>query len=129
MKLSWRVVLLWALPILVVGFFFWQGAFSTNVMDTGQNAANTRMTYGRFLDYLDAGRVIAVDLYDGGRTAIVEAVDTQLDNRVQRWRVDLPGNTPELVTRIKPTSAWILILPAARVLSGAFWVICCSPFF
>jgi len=76
MKLSWRVVLLWALPILVVGFFFWQGAFSTNVVDTGQNAANTRMTYGRFHDYLDAGRVIAVDLYDGGRTAIVEAMDT-----------------------------------------------------
>ncbi len=101
MKLSWRVVLLWALPILVVGFFFWQGALSTNAMDTGRNTASTRMTYGRFLDYLEAGRVIAVDLYDNGRTAIVEAVDPQIDNRVSRWRVDLPGNTPELVTRLK----------------------------
>jgi cell division protease FtsH len=101
MKLSWRVVLLWALPILVVGFFFWQGALSTSAMDTGRNTASTRMTYGRFLDYLAAGRVLAVDLYDGGRTAIVEAVDPQLDNRVSRWRVDLPGNTPELVTRLK----------------------------
>ncbi len=119
MKLSWRVVLLWALPILVVGFFFWQGAFSTNVMDTGQNAANTRMTYGRFLDYLDAGRVIAVDLYDGGRTAIVEAVDTQLDNRVQRWRVDLPGNTPELVTRIKEANVSLDSHPPRS--TGALW--------
>ncbi|MDA0866441.1 MAG: ATP-dependent metallopeptidase FtsH/Yme1/Tma family protein, partial [Cyanobacteria bacterium] len=81
MKFSWRVVLLWALPILVVGFFFAQGAFSTNTGDMGRNAANTRMTYGRFLTYLDAGRVTAVDLYDGGRTAIIEAVDPQIDNR------------------------------------------------
>jgi cell division protease FtsH len=67
----------------------------------GRNAANTRMTYGRFLDYLDAGRVTAVDLYEGGRTAIIEAVDPELDNRVQRWRVDLPGNSPDLISRLR----------------------------
>ncbi|MGD1862909.1 MAG: ATP-dependent zinc metalloprotease FtsH2 [Leptolyngbyaceae cyanobacterium] len=119
MKLSWRVVLLWALPILVVGFFFWQGTFSTNTMDSGQNAANTRMTYGRFLDYLDAGRVMSVDLYDGGRTAIVEAMDTQLDNRVQRWRVDLPGNAPELITRIKDANVSLDSHPPRS--TGAIW--------
>ncbi|MGF1458244.1 MAG: ATP-dependent zinc metalloprotease FtsH2 [Leptolyngbyaceae cyanobacterium] len=119
MKFSWRVALLWALPILVVGFFFWQNAFSTNVMDTGQNAASTRMTYGRFLDYLDAGRVIAVDLYDDGRTAIVEAMDTQLDNRVQRWRVDLPGNAPELISRIKDANVSLDSHPPRS--TGAVW--------
>ena len=36
---------------------------------------------------LDAGRVTAVDIYDGGRTAVIEAVDPDLDNRVQRLRV------------------------------------------
>ena len=119
MKLSWRVVLLWALPILVVGFFFWQGAFSTNAVNAGQNAASTRMTYGRFLDYLEAGRVIAVDLYDNGQTAIVEAVDTQLDNRVQRWRVDLPGNTPELVSRLKEANVSLDSHPPRS--TGAVW--------
>lgn len=119
MKLSWRVVLLWALPILVVGFFFWQGAFSANAADAGRNAANTRMTYGRFLDYLGAGRVTAVDLYDGGRTAIVEAVDPQLDNRLQRWRVDLPGNTPELVSRLKDAHVSIDSHPPRS--NGAIW--------
>ena len=104
MKLSWRVVLLWTLPLLVVGFFLWQGAFSGNPTDMGRNAASTRMTYGRFLDYLDAGRVTAVDLYDGGRTAIIEAVDPDIDNRVQRWRVDLPGNSPELVSRLRDSN-------------------------
>ena len=101
MKLSWRVILLWTLPALVVGFFFWQGAFTTSPMDMGRNTASTRMTYGRFLEYLDAGRVTSVDLYEGGRTAIVEAVDPELDNRIQRLRVDLPGNAPELVSRLR----------------------------
>lgn len=101
MKLSWRVILLWTLPLLVVGFFVWQGAFSPSPTNLGRNTASTRMTYGRFLDYLEAGRVTAVDLYDNGKTAIIEAVDPDIDNRVQRWRVDLPGNSPELVSRLR----------------------------
>jgi cell division protease FtsH len=77
------------------------------------------MTYGRFLDYLEAGRVIAVDLYDGGHTAIVEAVDPQLDNRVQRWRVDLPGNSPELVSRLKDANVSLDSHPPRS--TGAIW--------
>ena len=101
MKLSWRVILLWTLPALVIGFFFWQGAFSSTPADMGRNTASTRMTYGRFLEYLEAGRVTSVDLYEGGRTAIVEAIDPELDNRMQRLRVDLPGNAPDLITRLR----------------------------
>ncbi|MEO0536399.1 MAG: ATP-dependent zinc metalloprotease FtsH2 [Cyanobacteria bacterium P01_A01_bin.123] len=120
MKFSWRVALLWALPILVIGFFLWQGAFSANgPADMGRNAANTRMTYGRFLDYLDAGRVTSVDLYEGGRTAIVEAVDPEIDNRVQRWRVDLPGNAPELVTRLRGANVNLDSHPPRN--DGAIW--------
>ena len=99
---SWRTALLWTLPILVVGFFLWQGSVgSANPADSGRNTASTSMTYGRFLDYLDAGRVTSVDFYENGRTAIVEAVDPQIDNKVQRWRVDLPGNSPELIERLR----------------------------
>ena len=102
MKFSWRTALLWTLPLLVVGFFLWQGSVgSATPADTGRNAASTSMTYGRFLDYLDAGRVTSVDFYENGQTAIIEAVDPQIDNRVQRWRVDLPGNAPELVERLR----------------------------
>ncbi|MEM1427301.1 MAG: ATP-dependent metallopeptidase FtsH/Yme1/Tma family protein, partial [Cyanobacteria bacterium P01_H01_bin.130] len=102
MKLPWRVILLWTLPVLVVGFFLFQGAFSGNVAtNAGQNAANTRMTYGRFLEYLEADRVVSVDLYEGGQTAIVEAVDPELDGRVQRLRVDLPIAAPELVSKLR----------------------------
>ncbi|ASC71478.1 ATP-dependent metalloprotease [Halomicronema hongdechloris C2206] len=119
MKFSWRVALLWALPILVIGFFLWQGAFSGSPVNAGSNTASTRMTYGRFLDYLEADRVTAVDLYEGGRTAIVEAVDPQLDNRIQRWRVDLPGNAPELITRLRESDVNLDVHPPRN--DGAIW--------
>lgn len=119
MKLSWRVILLWTLPILVIGFFIWQGAFSASPMEMGRNTASTRMTYGRFLEYLDAGRVTSVDLYDGGRTAIVEAVDPDLDNRFQRLRVDLPGNAAELVPKLRADGINLDFHPPRN--DGAIW--------
>ncbi|MGP1387121.1 MAG: ATP-dependent zinc metalloprotease FtsH2 [Thainema sp.] len=119
MKFSWRVALLWALPILVIGFFLWQGTFSGTAANMGRNAANSRMTYGRFLDYLDAGRVTSVDLYDGGRTAIIEAADPEIGNRVQQFRVDLPGNAPELVSRLRDSQINLDSHPPRN--DGAIW--------
>jgi cell division protease FtsH len=119
MKVSWRIILLWTLPALVIGFFLWQGAFSPAAGDISKNTASTRMTYGRFLEYLDAGRVTSVDLYDAGRTAIVEAVDPELDNRTQRLRVDLPSNAPELIAKIRESDITLDAHPARN--DGAIW--------
>ncbi|MBE9232573.1 ATP-dependent zinc metalloprotease FtsH2 [Cuspidothrix issatschenkoi LEGE 03284] len=119
MKFSWRVVALWSVLALVIGFFFWQGAFASAPVDTGRNAANTRMTYGRFLEYLDANRVINVDLYDGGRTAIIEANDPDIENRTQRWRVDLPVNAPELIQKLKQNQVSFDAHPMRN--DGAIW--------
>lgn len=119
MKFSWRVLVLWTLPALVIGFFFWQGAFTTAPADASRNAASTRMTYGRFLEYLDTGRVTSVDLYEGGRTAIVEAVDPELDNRLQRLRVDLPYNAPELIAKLRDTNVSFDAHPMRN--DGAVW--------
>ncbi|MDX2229419.1 MAG: ATP-dependent zinc metalloprotease FtsH2 [Leptolyngbyaceae cyanobacterium bins.349] len=120
MKFSWRTALLWAVPALVIGFFLWQGSFASSTpANMGRNAANTRMTYGRFLEYLDADRVVSVDLYDGGRTAIVEAIDSELDNRIQRLRVDLPGNSPELISRLRQDKIHFDVHPARN--DGAVW--------
>ncbi|MEO8893033.1 MAG: ATP-dependent metallopeptidase FtsH/Yme1/Tma family protein, partial [Coleofasciculaceae cyanobacterium] len=119
MKISWRIILLWTLPALVIGFFLWQGAFSPAAGDMSRNTASTRMTYGRFLEYLDAGRVTSVDLYDAGRTAIVEATDPELDNRVQRLRVDLPTSAPELITRLRESNISLDAHPARN--DGAIW--------
>lgn len=119
MKFSWRVLVLWTLPALVIGFFFWQGAFASAPTDMSRNAASTRMTYGRFLEYLNAGRVTSVDLYEGGRTAIVEATDPELDNRLQRLRVDLPYNAPELIAKLREAKVNFDAHPMRN--DGAIW--------
>jgi cell division protease FtsH len=119
MKTSWRTILLWAMPALIIGFFLWQGAFAPAPMPQSKNIASTRMTYGRFLEYLDANRVTSVDLYDGGRTAIVEATDPQFQDRVQHLRVDLPGNAPELVTRLRESNINLDSHPMRN--DGAIW--------
>ncbi|MDB9457235.1 ATP-dependent zinc metalloprotease FtsH2 [Dolichospermum circinale CS-1225] len=119
MKFSWRIVALWSVLALVIGFFFWQGTFTGNSADMSKNAANTRMTYGRFLEYLDADRVINVDLYDGGRTAIIEANDQDIENRTQLWRVDLPVNAPELIQKLKQKEVSFDAHPMRN--NGAIW--------
>ncbi|MFM7220237.1 MAG: ATP-dependent zinc metalloprotease FtsH2 [Nodosilinea sp.] len=119
MKLSWRIVLLWTLPLLVVGFFIWQGAFSSPAINTGSNTASTRMTYGRFLDYLGQNRITSVDFYENGRTAIVEATDPELDGRIQRLRVDLPGNAPELISKLRENHIAFDVHPPRN--DGAIW--------
>jgi len=71
---SWRIVLLWTLPLLVVGFFLWQGTFST---------------------------------------------PTELDNRLQKLRVDLPANSPELITKLRDADVNFDYHPAGN--EGAVW--------
>ena len=106
MNQRWRVLALWLLPLAVVAFLGIQVLRSGNLSPNAptaapRNTAVARMSYGRFLDYVEAGRVTAVDIYDGGRNAVIEVVDPDLDNRVQRLRVDLPGLAPELVNNLK----------------------------
>mmetsp|Transcript_2612 Transcript_2612/g.4124 ORF Transcript_2612/g.4124 Transcript_2612/m.4124 type:complete len:710 (+) Transcript_2612:83-2212(+) len=63
--------------------------------------ASSRMSYSRFLEYLDMDRVKKVDLYENGTIAIVEAVSPELGNRVQRVRVQLPGTSGELLSKFR----------------------------
>ncbi len=101
MKISWKNILLWSLPALVIIFFVWQGFLGSNNAEFGKNIASSRMTYGRFLEYLDMGWVKRVDLYDDGHTAIVEAIGPELGNRIQRIRVELPAAAPELIAKLR----------------------------
>jgi cell division protease FtsH len=101
MKISWEKILLWSLPALVAIFVLWQGFVGTNNTEFNKNMASSRMTYGRFLEYLDMGWVKRVDLYDDGHTAIVEAIGPELGNRIQRIRVELPAVTPELIPKLR----------------------------
>jgi cell division protease FtsH len=77
------------------------------------------MTYGRFLEYLNADRIVSVDLYDGGRTAIVQVSDADLENRMIRSRVDLPSNAPDLVAQLRNSNVILDSHPVGN--DGMIW--------
>ena len=62
---------------------------------------SSRMTYGRFLEYLEMGWVKQVDLYDNSRNAIVQASSPELGNRPQAIRVEIPIGTSQLIQKLK----------------------------
>lgn len=61
----------------------------------------SKMTYGRFLDYLDMGWITQVDLYANGRKAVVQAASPELGNRPQLIGVDIPMGTSQLIEKLK----------------------------
>jgi hypothetical protein len=51
------------------------------------NVSSSRMTYGRFLEYLEMGWVKQVDLYDNSRNAIVQASpELEIDLSQSEWK-------------------------------------------
>lgn len=127
MKISWKTILLWSLPIIVVTFFIWQGFLAPTNHELNNNIASSRMTYGRFLEYLDMGWVKQVDIYDNGHTAIVEAIGPELGNRVQKIRVELPASAPELITKLKKTNVDLDAHPTKN--TSALWSLLSNLFF
>nr|QCI07985.1 Cell division protein FTSH [Plumaria plumosa] len=127
MKLSWKNLLLWSLPIIVISFFIWQGFFAPTNNEINNNVASSRMTYGRFLEYVDMGWVKKVDIYDNGHTAIVEAIGPELGNRIQKIRVELPASAPELILKLKQSQIDLDAHPNKNTL--AIWNIIGNIFF
>jgi len=68
----------------------------TEVVSTG-----SKMTYGRFLEYLELGWVKQVDLYDNSRNAMVVASSPELGNRPQSIRVEIPVGASQLIQKLK----------------------------
>lgn len=66
-----------------------------------QNVVSSRMTYGRFLEYLEMGWVKQVDLYDNSRNAIIQASSPELGNRPQTIRVEIPVGASQLIQKLK----------------------------
>ena len=127
MKISWKTVLLWSLPLIVIVFFLWQGFLAPTNNELNHNIASSRMTYGRFLEYLEMGWVKRIDIYDSGHTAIVEAIGPELGNRIQKIRVELPTNAPELITQLKNKNVDIDAHPIKN--NGVLWNLLGNLFF
>ncbi|KAH7848477.1 hypothetical protein Vadar_003189 [Vaccinium darrowii] len=63
-------------------------------------STSTRLSYSRFLQYLDEGAVKKVDLFQNGSMAIAEVFNPTL-NKIQRVKVQLPGLPQELLRKMK----------------------------
>jgi len=72
-----------------------------NVTQQNQTVISSRMTYGRFLEYLEMGWIKQVDLYDNSRNAIVQASSPELGNRPQTIRVEIPVGASQLIQKLK----------------------------
>jgi cell division protease FtsH len=72
-----------------------------NTAQLNQNVVSSRMTYGRFLEYLEMGWVKQVDLYDNSRNAIIQASSPELGNRPQTIRVEIPVGASQLIQKLK----------------------------
>ena len=83
MNPKFKTIILWALPIILVIALSYQFISPTNSDSSKsnssivapRNSAVARVSYGRFLDYINSGRVTSVDIFEGGRNAVVETID------------------------------------------------------
>ena len=102
-----RGIALWLLPIALVLLLSWQIIGNKSNIETNstpiasRNTAVARISYGRFLDYINSGTITSIDIYEGGRTAVIQTLDPDIDSRVQRLRVDLPGISTDLINKLK----------------------------
>ncbi|KAM1112198.1 hypothetical protein ACFX13_045904 [Malus domestica] len=63
-------------------------------------STSSRMSYSRFLEYLDQDAVKKVDLFENGTVAIAEIFNPALE-KVQRVKIQLPGLPPELLRKMR----------------------------
>lgn len=68
--------------------------------ETPLESSSNRLSYSRFLQYLDEGGVKKVDLFENGTVAIAEIYNPALE-KIQRVKVQLPGLPQELVRKMK----------------------------
>ena len=107
---------------LVACLFIGLRTFNVLGVDEGQqvkqevntNVSSSRMTYGRFLEYLEMGWVKQVDLYDNNRNAIVQASSPELGNRPQSIRVEIPVGASQLIQKLKEYNIDFDAHPAPR---------------
>lgn len=87
------------LALLAEGFFNVSGSARAQPESPIQSTSS-RMSYSRFLQYLDEGEVRKVDLFENGTIAIAEIYNPVLD-RIQRVKIQLPGLPQELIRKME----------------------------
>ncbi|XP_050381502.1 ATP-dependent zinc metalloprotease FTSH 6, chloroplastic [Argentina anserina] len=86
--------------VIVPGTLMSHSARAEPVPESPVASTSSRMSYSRFLQYLDEGAVRKVDLFENGTVAIAEIFNPTLE-KLQRVRVQLPGLPQELLRKLK----------------------------
>ena len=87
--------------INVINFNNATDTYTSSKTEMLTSSSSSRMTYGRFLEYLELGWVKQVDLYDNSRNAIVLASSPELGNRPQSIRLEIPVGASQLIQKLK----------------------------
>nr|AZL87985.1 cell division protein FTSH [Harveyella mirabilis] len=98
MRFLWKDLLFWSLPIFIILFSYWPKLYTNRINTNNMNSISSKITYGKFLTYIDKNWIKKIDLYENGQTAIIEIIKPILGNRI---KVELPVSTPELIDKIK----------------------------
>lgn len=98
----------------VINFNVIDFQLSPQEVEVATNASSSKMTYGRFLEYLEMGWVKQVDLYDNSRNAIVQAASPELGNRPQSIKVEIPVGASQLIQKLKEYNIDFDAHPIAR---------------
>jgi cell division protease FtsH len=111
-----RIIAVVSIVLVGLGLRGWQTFTinATNNPDSKQNRASSKMTYGRFLEYLDMGWIKSVDFYENGRIAIIEASSPELGNRAQKIRVEIPVGTSPLIVKLREAKVDFTSHPSAN---------------
>ncbi|TYI86283.1 hypothetical protein E1A91_D04G054300v1 [Gossypium mustelinum] len=99
-KLSKRNLLLSSMASGLIGRGVLVGEPAKAEPETPMESSSSRLSYSRFLQYLDEGGVKTVDLFENGTVAIAEIYNPALE-KIQRVKVQLPGLPQELVRKMK----------------------------
>lgn len=89
-----------SLGLIVPGTLVSNSARAEPEPESPNASTSSRMSYSRFLEYLDEGAVRKVDLFENGTVAIAEIFNPTLE-KLQRVRVQLPGLPQELLRKLK----------------------------
>ncbi len=111
------IILFSGISVGIKKFNFMDFESPENIRSTAQlnqNVVSSRMTYGRFLEYLEMGWVKQVDLYDNSRNAIIQASSPELGNRPQTIRVEIPVGASQLIQKLKEYNIDFDAHPAER---------------
>ncbi|MDX2271377.1 MAG: ATP-dependent zinc metalloprotease FtsH [Cyanobacteriota bacterium] len=106
---------------LLLGLCLWQGSGWQLQSSPALAVTTAGMTYGRFLKYVEEGRVTDVRITENNTIAEVTAKDSETE-KIERFRVTLiPSTVPQLANRLTEEGIEVSFLPSRD--NGAFLAI------